>query len=157
MRTGVIEANLAVLNDEFRLPYIPELIERKVHGAEKGTLESSETELHRGECERPVAQLEAEGNNSQLPDEPVCRKALNDLLVRIRLKSIRLWLRGTEAERYNRVIQCSFGEPACWPSAQSYSSVPVACGKRSTARSHSRRELRFGPIAFERTVMIQRF
>ncbi len=90
MRTGTIEANLAVLNDEFRLPYIPELIERKIHGAEKGTLESSETEFHRREYERLVAQLETEGNNSKLPHEPICREALNDLLVRIRLKDVRL-------------------------------------------------------------------
>jgi predicted nucleotidyltransferase len=87
MRTGIVEANLAVLNDEFRLPYIPELIDRKIHGAEKGTLESSETEFHRREYERLVAQLEAEGSDSNLPDEPVCREALNDLLVRIRLKT----------------------------------------------------------------------
>jgi predicted nucleotidyltransferase len=86
MRTGTVEANLAVLNDVFRLPYIPELIERKIHGAEKGTLESSETEFHKQEYERLVAQLEVEGNNSKLPDEPVCREALNDLLVRIRLE-----------------------------------------------------------------------
>jgi predicted nucleotidyltransferase len=38
MRTGKVEANLVVLNDEFRLPYVPELVERKIHGAEKGTL-----------------------------------------------------------------------------------------------------------------------
>jgi predicted nucleotidyltransferase len=88
MRTGIVEANLAVLNDEFRLPYIPELIDRKIHGAEKGTLESSETEFHRGEYERLVARLEAEGKDSKLPDEPVCRDALNDLLVRIRLKDV---------------------------------------------------------------------
>jgi uncharacterized protein len=87
MRTGTVEANLAVLNDEFRLPYIPELIERKIRGAEKGTLESSETEFHRREYERLVAQLEVEGNDSHLPDEPVCRDALNDLLVRVRLKT----------------------------------------------------------------------
>jgi uncharacterized protein len=87
MRTGTVEANLAVLNDEFRLPYIPELIERKIHGAEKGTLESSEIEFHRREYECLVAQLEVEGNDSHLPDEPVCRDALNDLLVRVRLKT----------------------------------------------------------------------
>jgi predicted nucleotidyltransferase len=88
MRTGIVEANLAVLNDEFRLPYIPELIDRKIHGAEKGTLESSETEFHRREYERLVAQLEAEGNDSHSPDEPVCREAFNDLLVHVRLKDM---------------------------------------------------------------------
>src|SRR6185436_6782122 len=32
MRTGVIEANLVTLNQEFKLPYIPELIARKLAG-----------------------------------------------------------------------------------------------------------------------------
>ena len=86
MRTGKVEANLVVLNDEFRLPYVSELVERKIHGAEKGTLASNEAEFHKGEYERLVAQLEAEANDSQLPDESGCRDALNDLLVRIRLE-----------------------------------------------------------------------
>ena len=87
MRTGTVEANLVNLNGEFRLPYIPELIERKIHGAEKGTLESNETEFHRREYESLVARLETEGIQSRLPDEPTCRDALNDLLVRVRLKT----------------------------------------------------------------------
>jgi uncharacterized protein len=86
MRTGKVEANLVVLNDEFRLPYVPELVERKVHGAEKGTLASNEAEFHKREYERLVAQLETEAKDSQLPDESGCRDALNDLLVRIRLE-----------------------------------------------------------------------
>jgi predicted nucleotidyltransferase len=69
MRTGQVEANLVVLNDEFRLPYVSELLERKVHGAEKGTLLSSEAEFYKREYERLVAQLEAEAHDSQLPDE----------------------------------------------------------------------------------------
>lgn len=85
MRTGKVEANLVALNDEYRLPYVPDLIERKIQGTEKGTLESSETEFYKGEYERLVARLEAEAAESHLPDEPTCRDALNDLLVRIRL------------------------------------------------------------------------
>ena len=85
MRTGRVEANLVKLNDEFRLPYIPELIDRKIHGAEKGTLESSEAEFHRREYESLVARLETEGMQSRLADEPTRRDALNDLLVRVRL------------------------------------------------------------------------
>lgn len=85
MRTGRIEANLVKLNDEFRLPYMPELIERKIRGAEKGTLESNEAEFHRREYASLVARLETGGMRSWLPDEPTCRDALNDLLVRIRL------------------------------------------------------------------------
>ena len=87
MRTGTVEANLVNLNDEFRQPYIPELIERKIHGAEKGTLESNEAEFHRRESESLVARLETEGIQSRLPDEPTCRDALNDMLVRVRLKT----------------------------------------------------------------------
>ncbi|MCR9118302.1 MAG: nucleotidyltransferase domain-containing protein, partial [bacterium] len=39
MRTGEVEANLVRLNETFKLPYIPELIDRKINGTEKGTLE----------------------------------------------------------------------------------------------------------------------
>jgi predicted nucleotidyltransferase len=85
MRTGRVEADLMVLNDEYRLPYVPELVERKIHGAEKGVLGSGEAAFYRGEFERLTARLEAEANHSRLPDEPGCRDALNDLLVRIRL------------------------------------------------------------------------
>jgi hypothetical protein len=86
MRTGKVEANLVSLNNEFRLPYVSELVERKIHGAEKGTLASSEVEFHKREYERLVAQLDSEAGSSHLPDEPGCRDALNDLLVRIRLQ-----------------------------------------------------------------------
>jgi len=85
MRTGTVEANLVDLNDEFRLPFVPELIDRKIQGAEKGTLETNEAEFHRREYESLVARLETEGMQSRLPDEPTCLDALNDLLVRIRL------------------------------------------------------------------------
>jgi hypothetical protein len=46
MRTGTIQANLPTLNEEFRLPFIPDLIERKTSGPEKGRLESGEVECH---------------------------------------------------------------------------------------------------------------
>ena len=87
MRTGKVEANVMVLNDEFRLPYVAELVERKTRGAEKGTLPSSEAQFHKREYERLVAQFEVEASASQLPDEAGCRDALNDLLVRIRLST----------------------------------------------------------------------
>ena len=85
MRTGTIEANLGTLNDEFRLPWIPDLIHRKVNGAEKGKLEPGEVEFHSREYRRLVEQLETAALDSQLPDEPSCRDALNELLVRVRL------------------------------------------------------------------------
>jgi uncharacterized protein len=66
------------------------LVKRKVRGAEKGTLASSEGEFHKLEYERLATQLEGEAHDSQLPDESGCRDALNDLLVRIRLQNIGL-------------------------------------------------------------------
>jgi len=88
MRTGVVEANLPVLNDEYRLPYIPELIDRKVHGAEKGTLESAEVDLYRAEYERLTGHLEQAAERTHLPEQPSGREALNDLLVRVRLATL---------------------------------------------------------------------
>lgn len=85
MRTGKVEANLVTLNEDFRLPYIPELVNRKIDGAEKGTLESSEARFYQGEYERLMSQLETAGSESNLPNEPGGRDALNDLLVRVRL------------------------------------------------------------------------
>lgn len=86
MRTGRVEANLVMLNEEFRLPYVPDLVERKIHGAEKGTLGSGETVFHECEYARLTAWLEEEAVRSRLPNEAGCRDALNELLVRIRLR-----------------------------------------------------------------------
>ena len=86
MRTGRIEANLVALNKDFRLPYIGELVYRKIHGAEKSQLEHSEMEFHQAEYNRLVARLEQEAAISSVRLEPDCREELNDLLVRIRLR-----------------------------------------------------------------------
>jgi predicted nucleotidyltransferase len=86
MRTGKIEANLVTLNSEFQLSYIPELIERKILGTEHGTLQSAEIAFYQSEYERLTNQLENEAALSHLPDQPMCREALNDLLVRTRLR-----------------------------------------------------------------------
>lgn len=85
MRTGTIEANLLKLNEEFMLPYITELVERKVHGSEKGTLSSDERNLHQTEYMRLVTKLEEAAAKSDLPAEASARDSLNDLLIRVRL------------------------------------------------------------------------
>jgi uncharacterized protein len=87
MRTGRVEANLLRLNEEFNLPYVPELIARKMAGPEAAPLGVVELGFHKSEYGRLLARLEAEAAESKLPDEPKCRGALNDLLVRIRLQS----------------------------------------------------------------------
>jgi uncharacterized protein len=89
MQTGVIEANLVTLNEVFKLPYIPELIDRKLSGAEKQTLESADIAFHQTEYERLRIVLQTEYENSKLPEEPSGKAALNDLLIRLRLNSHR--------------------------------------------------------------------
>lgn len=88
MRTGEVEANLVTLNESFRLPYIPDLIARKLGGPEQSTLDDADLAFHRGEFERLRAELEAAQAASTLREIPSesTRSALNDLLVRIRMK-----------------------------------------------------------------------
>jgi predicted nucleotidyltransferase len=85
MQTGVIEANLVTLNETAKLPYLADLIERKIAGAEKERLSDADLDFHRREYERLRAKLEAEYAASNLPEGPGGKEALHDLLVRLRL------------------------------------------------------------------------
>ena len=86
MRTGEIEANLVHLNETFKLPYLPELIERKTSGTEKGTLDQADLAFHEREYERLRTELEEAFEQSRLPEQPSGATALNDLLIRLRLR-----------------------------------------------------------------------
>jgi uncharacterized protein len=85
MQTGEVQANLGRLNESFRLAYIPELIERKVGGTEKGRLEKADLGFHQREFERVRAELEKAYQESKLSEAPSGAAALHELLVRIRL------------------------------------------------------------------------
>ena len=85
MRTGAVEADLRVLNEEFKLDYLPELIERKLQGPERSTLDDADMDFYRGEYERLRALLEESHRSSRLPETPSSRAALDDLLIRLRL------------------------------------------------------------------------
>ena len=87
MRSGEIEANLAQLNEEFKLPYISELIERKLAGPEKSAVHEVDLEFHQREFERLRGALEEAHRASSLPEKPLGRGALNDLLIRLRLNT----------------------------------------------------------------------
>lgn len=87
MRTGRIEANLLTLNDTYKLPYINDLVARKLAGAEKERLTDADLEFHAAEYDCLRAQLELAHKDSHLPEVPSSQPAINDLLVRIRLKS----------------------------------------------------------------------
>lgn len=91
MRTGKIEANLVTLNEEFRLPYIADLVARKLSGPEKSKLEDADIAFHESEYQRLRGELQAAHDASTLPELPSdeTRAALNDLLVRVRLQSPR--------------------------------------------------------------------
>jgi predicted nucleotidyltransferase len=86
MLNGEVEANLLKLNERARLPYIEELVDRKLAGAEKGRLEAADVSFHEQEFKRLVRELEAAGEQSMLPERPGGKEALNTLLVQLRLK-----------------------------------------------------------------------
>lgn len=85
MRTGEVEANLVHLNEIARLSYIPELIARKIGGAEKGTLDQVDLEFYAQEYQRLTSELQQAHQESQLPESSRATATMNDLLVRIRL------------------------------------------------------------------------
>ena len=88
MRTGVVEANLLRLNETARLPYLDDLIGRKLAGAEKSVLPTADVDFHRGEYERLCGELRAASEASPLPEGPRTSAALHDLLVRLRLRGL---------------------------------------------------------------------
>ncbi|THF70397.1 nucleotidyltransferase [Deinococcus sp. Arct2-2] len=87
MRTGEIEANLRVLNQEARLPYLDDLIGRKTTEAEQTTL-TGEVTFYEAEYQRLTEALVQARGKSGLREEVAAdtRQALSDLLVRVRLK-----------------------------------------------------------------------
>lgn len=88
MRTGRVEANLTILNEEFELPYIAELIGRKVSSTENATLDLTQFEFYSSEYQRLVRDLAQAAISSKLPDESNAREELNDLLIRLRTDGV---------------------------------------------------------------------
>lgn len=89
VQSGQMEANLPRLNDIFHLPYLPDLIARKMEGAEKGSaaLSAADLTFHEDEVERLRQALHDARDTSTLPEVPSAKPALNDLLIRTRLKT----------------------------------------------------------------------
>ena len=85
MRTAQVEANLARLNDAFRLPQVDELVARKLAGPEQSAVGDADFSFHAAEYTRLRAELEAAYETSALPDGPSAKAPLNDLLVRLRV------------------------------------------------------------------------
>ena len=86
MKTGEVEPNLVTLNENvFKLSYLPELLERKLSGAEKSLLNEADLDFYRREYERLRAELQTAFEKSSLPENPSGKDALNDLLIHLRL------------------------------------------------------------------------
>ncbi len=73
-------------NEIFQLPYLPELVARKLAGPEQGVLEEDDVARYAAEYARLRAELEAARDTSRLSEAPCCREAINDLLVQVRLE-----------------------------------------------------------------------
>jgi uncharacterized protein len=86
MRTGRIEANIVVLNEDFKLPYISDLISQKVETSEHHILSDLDLNFYSDEYARLRRVLDEESQKTTLPEVPSARAALNDLLTRVRLK-----------------------------------------------------------------------
>ena len=88
MRTGEVEANLVTLNEKFRLPYIADLVARKLAGPEQSVLNDADVAFHESEYQRLRAELQSAHEASRLPELPSeeTRAKLNELLVRCRLR-----------------------------------------------------------------------
>ena len=87
VQTGAVEANLVRLNEEARLPYVGELIQSKVAGAEEERLTEADLAFHHREYDRLRDELLRAHETSAVPEAPRGITALHDLLVRLRLSS----------------------------------------------------------------------
>jgi len=90
MRTGMIEANLLALNEGARLAFIPDLAAKKLEGPEKSTLDDADVAFHEKQYQKLRSELQNAFETSSLPELPSedTRRALNDLLTRVRLKGV---------------------------------------------------------------------
>ena len=88
MQTGEVEANLVKLNEKFQLSYIPDLIAKKLGGAEQSVLQDADIEFYRQECDRLINILENASFTSHLPSNPNAKVALSDFLVKVRMSSL---------------------------------------------------------------------
>ncbi len=89
MRTGEVVANIAVLNERFRISAIDELVARKRTGAEKMPLDERDHHVHGAILDKLEGELEAAHAASHLPEEPTSAGALDDFVVRLRLDAVR--------------------------------------------------------------------
>jgi predicted nucleotidyltransferase len=86
MQTGQVDANLVRLNEAAKLPYLEELIQRKIAGAEKERLSDVDVNFHRVEYNRLRERLQQAYDASALPEAAQAPRPLHELLLRVRLQ-----------------------------------------------------------------------
>jgi uncharacterized protein len=84
MRTAEVEANLLKLNELYPLPFVRELVARKLAGPEQSTLSDGDFDFHEREYVRLEEALKTAYATSDLPEVSLAKPALNDLLLRLR-------------------------------------------------------------------------
>ena len=86
LRTGEVEANLLTLNEEYQLPYVPELVAAKRANGEAAQLPADkQLPFYEREYARLEALLMESHERSTLPDEtPGARDALDEFLRELR-------------------------------------------------------------------------
>ena len=85
LQSGELEANLPALNADFKSQTIADLIELKLNGAERQTLENADLPFYKSEYQNLRARLQNAEEGSPLPAEADIKPALHDWLIRLRL------------------------------------------------------------------------
>jgi predicted nucleotidyltransferase len=88
MQTGIVEANLVRLNEQFRIPTVDDLVAKKITGHEETLLNDADVHFYEREYAALRSRLAEAQKSSRLPEEPAGREALNELLIRVRLGSL---------------------------------------------------------------------
>ncbi|MBE7463249.1 MAG: nucleotidyltransferase domain-containing protein [Planctomycetes bacterium] len=90
LRSGEVEANLTTLNESiFKLPFIADLVARKLEGGECGRLSPLERDSLVDAARTLEAQLQPTADASALPDSVQNFDALDDFLVRLRMETLK--------------------------------------------------------------------
>jgi len=84
LETGTVESDIRVLNETAHLPYVDELIERKLQGGERAVLTENHLSFYSSEIDKLRVDLERLAHDRRLPDEAPARSELEELLVGMR-------------------------------------------------------------------------
>ena len=88
MESGEVVANVQVLNERFRLAEVEELVARKRAGREAMELGEGELARHGERLDELEVRLREAHEKSRLPEEATSAAALQDFVVRLRLRTV---------------------------------------------------------------------